>query len=250
MSNKNKSNSSSGGAVFAVIIVVVILLAISRFLPKDEYKVGDSIKMGSYDNGDEEQPISWRILEIDKDNGRMLVITIAIIDGRPFDDSEDGTTYENSSIREWLNNDFYDSAFTNEEKDRILESQVLTDDSTVTDKIFLLSSSEANKYFKYDSDRKARARKKAFVNGLIISSDQKHRGNAYAYEKGDSYSDKENYASWWLRDLGHPKQAFNVGSLGKVYDKTKKDTCNITDINGVRPAMWVKINAEDESSSK
>lgn len=62
---------------------------------------------------------------------------------------------ENCSLREWLNEEFYNSAFSNSEKEQILSVTVPADKNPeydtnsgndTEDKIFLLSVSEAKKY--------------------------------------------------------------------------------------------------------
>ena len=81
-------------------------------------KAGDNIKFGSYYSKDDKtlEPLKWDILDI-KD-GKALIITHNIIDTIVFEINE-SNNYEKSSIRKWLNNDFYNTAFNAEEKKKI-----------------------------------------------------------------------------------------------------------------------------------
>lgn len=130
------------------------------------------------------EPLRWRILSEDPD-GTMLIVCDTIVDMQIYqpyfkrtnlgdgnyyyatdaegnilyDDEENpifANNYEYSAIRSWLNNEFYDSAFTEEEKgyiitttvDNSLEStmnlggQYVCDDTT--DNVFLLSLADVN----------------------------------------------------------------------------------------------------------
>ena len=76
---------------------------------------GNTITFGSYYNKDDKtiEPLKWDILE-EKD-GKALIITHDIIDNKVFD-INGSNNYENSLIRKWMNNDFYNVAFSDDEK--------------------------------------------------------------------------------------------------------------------------------------
>ena len=85
-------------------------------------KVGDEIIFGEWEqdnntsNGTE--PIEWMILDIQGD--RALVISHYGLVQCRYAFHSNGQTWVNSSIRDTLNHDFYDSAFTAGEKEAIL----------------------------------------------------------------------------------------------------------------------------------
>ena len=67
------------------------------------------------------EPVEWRVL--DKKDGEILLLSEYGLDILPFDDSGSGSIiWENSSIRNWLNNEFYNSTFSKEEQENILVS--------------------------------------------------------------------------------------------------------------------------------
>ncbi|MCR5041517.1 MAG: DUF6273 domain-containing protein, partial [Clostridia bacterium] len=90
--------------------------------------------------------------------------------------------------------------------------------NNTTDKVFLLSISEVNKYFSSDSARQC-------------------QGTLYCYSQGVKKSGNGN-CRWWLRSSGvGQNHAANVNSSGGVYNDVYNDG------NGVRPAMWIDLGA-------
>ena len=128
-------------------------------------EVGDIVQMGTYEqDGDTEteDPIYWDVL--DKDGDSILIISHDVIGYQRFSDSPNCVIWEDSQIRTWLNEEFYTDAFDKETQARIRES-VLENPSIAgyvtsgvdeanqesrgdaTDRIFLLSQKEIEKYY-------------------------------------------------------------------------------------------------------
>lgn len=110
------------------------------------YKVGEKVVIGRQ---------SWTIL--DKKNDAALLIMNRPLDNITFHNMLENVTWENSSLRQWLNSDFMDT-FSKDEKHNILLSDVNMDDNAMyqvdggndtEDYIFLLSVDEAEKYDEY-----------------------------------------------------------------------------------------------------
>ena len=109
------------------------------------------------------EPIKWRVLE--EADGTYTLLSEYIIDNQVFCTSRDNRTigdqtiyannYEHSTIREWLNNAFYNKAFSTPEKGSILTTLVDNSASTTAsstnpyfsnntmDKVYLLSYQES-----------------------------------------------------------------------------------------------------------
>ena len=125
-------------------------------------------------------------------------------------------------MRKWLNGAFFNNAFSVEEQKQILSTTVTTTDySTVNtkDRVFLLSSAEAEKYFDSYSARQC-------------------QGTAYCYAQG---ADKANNGNcwWWLRSPGNNSNyAAFVDYDGCVYGSGYYVTY---DENAVRPALWINL---------
>ena len=180
--------------------------------------VGDYVIFGNYEqdynstNGKE--VIEWRVLN--KENDRLLVISRYALDCQPFNTSYTSITWENCSLRKWLNNWFITDAFNSEEQRMVLSST----DIESKDKVFLLSRAEVLMYFSSQEDRLC-------------------KGTAYCYAKGaNEYSEGCN---WWLRtlDSGSKNAAVVFGKNGNL-----SSTGGLVDANNiaVRPALWISID--------
>ena len=167
-------------------------------------KVGDYIKFGNYPqtSSGQNQPIEWQVLS--KENNKMLVISRYGLDVKRFDSSSNN--WANSEIRKWLNGDFYNKAFNENEK-KYIKSSNLSDVGT-SDNVFFLSTEEAEKYFVNDESRKCKATEYAVKNGAWVAD--------------SSYGDNAGYSVWWLRspNPNYSDSVFYVsygGSLGSYY---------------------------------
>ena len=97
----------------------------------------------------EGKPIDWVVLN--EDEFSFLVISRYEIDKRYFDNSSSNNNWESSDLRKYLNNDFYKSAFNEDEKKNILNVK-LTDVNNTKDNVFILSESELNSLLLKDGD--------------------------------------------------------------------------------------------------
>ena len=189
--------------------------------------VGDYIKFGSYPQTVKGivRPIEWQVLL--KEENKMLIISRYGLDTRRFnifkkmDFNSHSNDWKNSEIRQWLNSDFYNKTFDENEKKYI--------NSFDSDNVFLLSVEELEKYFANDKARKCKATKYAVKNGALGYHDH---GYWWLRPSHPHHSD------WWLRSP-HP----NIGNC--VYTVTSDGSvgcCSVDyDKNLVRPALWIKL---------
>lgn len=202
-----------------------------------EANVGDIIYYGSYEqdnnisNGKEN--IEWRVLA--KENNRILVISDKALDCKPFNETKENVTWRTCTLRKWLNDDFFNSAFSNAEKKRIPTVTVLADKNpefsinsgkATKDKVFLLSIKEVNKYFNSKISRQCMPTNFAVAQGGYISN---------------TYSADVKATCWWLRSPGGyglvcAAYVDNIGDIRAYGASVESD-------NGtVRPAMWINLN--------
>ena len=96
------------------------------------------------------------------DEMTALVISDEPICQKQYHDKRKDVTWENCTLRAWLNGEYYDKTFSDAEKGAIIECKIHTPDNTVwttkggndnRDKIWLPSIGEAKKYMKRKSDR-------------------------------------------------------------------------------------------------
>ena len=107
--------------VFSIMIIIVMMLGIlagcnDGYTLKDfDLDVGDKVILGKYQDEDIEWEVMSRNFLINEGKVRVELFSKYALDCVPF--NEDGeSSWEDCSLREWLNNDFYEEAFSKTEK--------------------------------------------------------------------------------------------------------------------------------------
>ncbi len=194
-----------------------------------KFNVGSIVEFGKYfinKNDAIKEPVKWRVLARDVD--KVLLITDKGIALKRYHESVGfinvfftGINWARCSLRRWLNTDFLETCFSNEEQSQIILTRLENNEGGDTvDKIFLLSIDEARKYFENNGDR-----------SCTVTSYAK-RTNSGTF--GDSYD-------WWLRSSSHSATAFFVSGYGSINDSTRELADN--DSISVRPALWLNLNS-------
>ena len=189
-----------------------------------QFKIGNTVKFGSYpQNTDEKEDIEWQVLDI-KD-GKALLISTYALDCKKYNTSFTNVMWKTCTLRKWLNGDFLNAAFSADEKAMIPTVTVspLTGRSSASatqDKVFLLSITEAMRFFPNDRVRTCKPTEFAVANGAYVDSDT---GNCW----------------WWLRSPG-----FNASYASFVDDDGAVSGYGGTvliDVNAIRPALWISL---------
>ena len=138
-----------------ISLVLLLVLAASLGCAQAEglnnATVGSTVTFGNYEQGDGQAPIEWVVL--DRQEDRALLLSKYALDAKPFHEVEDrNVTWAECTLRAWLNGDFYNSAFSDEERARIVQVTNATANAPDTqDCVFLLSLDELNAYFRLRS---------------------------------------------------------------------------------------------------
>lgn len=191
--------------------------------------VGDEVILGTWEqDGNEEngrENIEWLVLE--KRDNRMLLISDKCLAHKEYNSADSDVTWETCSLRKWMNSEFINSIFNAKEKEIIQETYLPADKNprfdtdpgnATTDRLFLLSVPEVEKYFPSDDAKDCRA-----------------IGSVSSY----------NYVGWWLRTPGYDQSsAMYVGAVFNKIDYI--GVAAYDNIIGlpicVRPAMWISID--------
>ena len=114
----------------------------------DDVKVGDIITLGRYpQNDDDPEPIEWIVLQ--KEGKRAFLLSKYVLDAIPYEESHDKVTWEECTLRAWLNDDFYYDSFSSAERAYIIETQI----NEQTDYIYLMNRSEAMVNYLHSAQR-------------------------------------------------------------------------------------------------
>ena len=195
-----------------------------------DYKIGETIEFGNYPQEEDgtEKPIEWIVMK--NEGNQVLLLSKYVLDAKPYNEELEEVTWETSDIRQWLNNEFYTTAFNKTEKAKIQTSLIKNEDNSeygtsgendTEDKVFLLSEKEAETLFSNDEEKIAKA-------------------TEYA-EKSVVYVNEEKAVLWWLRSPGdYSNSAAVVNRDGWVY----RDGNNVDDrYDGVRPALHLNLQS-------
>lgn len=216
-------------------------------------KAGEFITFGTYPHtteGTDATPIKWRVLQ--NTGSELFLLSEYILDckryhGKSADikwrDCVD-TTWQDCDLRQWLNNEFYNTAFTTTEKD-LIKLTHCTDNGEDTldteDRVFLLSVNE----IKDASDIFGKELRRAV--GTDFAKMKKPDGcSLYVYDK----TNKDNYVVingevvgcswWWLRTQGNkPTRAFFIGTGFSIRSYANVSAAR----DGVRPALKISLSA-------
>ena len=172
-------------------------------------QINDEVSFGKFKGF----PIYWQIL--DKKDSKILLFCSEAIDCIKFNEWFGDTSWEHSTIRQYLNYDFYKEVFSNSERAVIIPSE------QTRDKIFLLDATEAEHYLPTHDERKTRVT--SYLRRLLPFASDKCR--------------------WWLRTAGKkPSQTAFVDGDGTINLEGDIATAQY---NALRPALWIEIDIDN-----
>nr|MCR5694479.1 DUF6273 domain-containing protein [Clostridia bacterium] len=167
-----------------------------------DIKVGGTVTMGKYEQDADEsngpEDIEWIVL--DRRGMSFLVISKYALEVTAYNSENVRITWKDCTLRRWMNNDFYNSAFTDEERSSISLTVNTNDPESkyntylnekTEDYVFLLSLDEAERY-------------------LGGKEEMKCEPTMYVKDKGGYISGvttvNEGHCWWWLRSPGDNKK--------------------------------------------
>ena len=180
------------------------------------HEIGEEVVFGKYPQEESgiKTELVWSVLNTE--GNKTLLISKLALDSQKYNQECVETSWEKCSLRKWLNKDFFETAFSEDEKKAVCITK-LSDEKT-EDKIFLLNEAEINQYYVYKQYRPCQI-------------------TPYAQEKG-AYCNNIGRGWWWLRTIGKNKNnALCVETAGNIksVDVDNSDCA-------VRPVMWIDTN--------
>ncbi len=188
-------------------------------------------------------PILWKIMK--EESGNATLLCEMIIDSQDYNYTDGSRTeneqtiyannYAESTIRAWLNDEFYNTAFNSLQKAVIVTVEV--DNSAATthsstneyacentnDNVWLLSYQEA----------------KSITGSIAETAERRKNGTDYAKSQGLwrlSSTDERNY--WWLRSpYGYSGNAHFISYWGDISNHSVSIT-----LCGVAPALQIRLS--------
>ena len=244
---------------------------------KKEYKIGDLIEFGSYpqsevtneelkaalaaqsidSNGDVlyggqkyrrvvlsntshfylYEPIEWQVLNCGND--RLFVVSKNVLSNQKYNSINEDVSWENCTLRTWLNDLFYNEAFSDTEKNAIKNVKLLNDNNPVYgtdagndtwDDVFILSIYDvSNANYGFVADYNASTTRVAYTT---------------SYASAIIGSTSKSASTWWLRSPGQQaNRACSITNTGYistsnyVYSHDREVTYTF----GIRPAVYLDV---------
>lgn len=172
-------------------------------------ETNEKVLFGNYYQTDaaQKEPIEWIVIE--KTDTYATLISAKILSEKAFNDNHvDWWTWENSTLKNWLNTEFLDEAFSDSEK-----QELIPDDNGCL--VFILTCLEASR--------------------LMTEEQRAAKMTEYAYSKGIFRND-----CWWVCSRGYSASdtifVKSDGYLnGDAYDQFSTLGC------GVRPCVRIRL---------
>lgn len=224
----------------ALLLKITGYRDVSVILEKDEniravaYATpGGIVTFGAYEQDNDAnngaEPIEWIVLS--SDGNTSLLISKQTLDSKPYNEGWTSVTWEKCTLRKWLNEEFLNAAFSEEEQAKLetvtvtaneIPRDIISSDpgNNTQDQVYLLSVAEANALFDGDDARKCQPTIYAEAHGAIVEGD----GNS----------------CWWLRSPGrYWYDAAYVSNYGVVC-RSGKDVND--DSGAVRPVVVLRLS--------
>lgn len=208
----------------------------------DSLAYGDEIEFGSYEQNnnteDGSEPIKWVVTDF---LGEDYVILTSVygLDVQPYNTENKAVTWETCSLRKWLNEDFYNSAFNEEEQAAMSKVNLENPDNSydgskggadTLDLVWIYNEYDARNYIEITEINEGQVATTEYVQAMGI----------------------EDVSSYWLRspnagssamkDVYTASVAWDDSNFGEIYGK-------VTDENVVRPVIVLKISKDIKVTS-
>ncbi|MCD7755147.1 MAG: sel1 repeat family protein [Firmicutes bacterium] len=198
-----------------------------------------AIPLGAYPQGPngEVRPIEWFVLERKGDS--LLLFSREALEVKPYHNTLTKIQWADCDLRKWLNGEFLNSAFSDEEKRMIQLTQLdnsrnrkyhTVGGANTEDRVFLLSVPEAVHYLCCEGAKL----EKTSGGDRAYFSDDRNVGTCLSASR----LNLKTFALCWLRTSGKTeKQAAYL--FTNIYPEGE----DVTKKNCVRPALWINLAA-------
>lgn len=205
----------------------------------EEAEAGDIVLFGSYEQDNDiengAEPIAWQVLEIS--DGLALLVSVDILDAKAYDTEPAIISWKDCSLREWLNSEFYQTAFSKEERLQIRGHCLFEGWNLVVDKVFIMGNDDIIKYLESGS--------LGYGSARISDEHGRLRAVPTVYAQAEGCSFVEGYTDWWMRsDAVVDHMLFYINTKGRTYNNGmiyNYRTISASDVQGIRPVICVSV---------
>lgn len=166
------------------------------------------------------EPIKWRVLDVS--DTKALLLSNVILDNQQYNHTDTDITWVTSTIKQWLNAEFKDSAFSSGEQ------------NALTDEVFLLSEEEIT------------TSSYGFcVDGMVHDEGRNAQSSDYAKAMGIFTNYNQNYSGsgeWWLRSQGSKGSSYAASVYFDATVLSYGEKVNRNASSGVRVALNLALS--------
>ena len=203
----------------------------------NEARTGTLVSFGRYEQDNDlengQEDILWLVIEENED--RLVLMSLYALDAMPYSLDGSDAGWETSSVRAFLNNEFYGKAFTADEQQQILDTLVVTPENPVfgtfnsadtVDKVYLMDHYEVMRYFDIPEPIET-----VYPQTVVLAT-------AYTMTKDVWLENPETNHVWiWLRSNG--SSSSNAGEVGS-YGYLSFNGGSVSNIRALRPLIQIK----------
>ena len=217
--------------LLSLILCAALCLGVCAASAETLPEIGSEITFGHYEQDEDltngQEPIEWIVLDVDEKNQKAFLLSKSCLETKVVYPERVPMYWGASTLREWMNGEFLNAAFTAEEQEKILTTTVTNENphgmkgagADTEDKLYLLSHEEILHYFPEQSSRMAYATEHAKAQGCTIG-------------------ETTGACRWWLRTTGARKMdMWGVRVDGRLTAYGMQDVDWPT--NTVRPVFWM-----------
>ena len=118
------------------LTLILALTAVSALAEADNplagNRVGDIVTFGNYEQDNNtangKEPIEWIILD-KREDGSLVLMSKYALDSKQYNTQDTSVTWETCTLRKWLNEDFYNAAFSTQEQAKIVPVTIENEDN-------------------------------------------------------------------------------------------------------------------------
>ena len=166
--------------LLSLILCAALCLGVCAASAETLPEIGSELTFGHYEQDENltngQEPIEWIVLDVDEANQKAFLLSKYCLETRVVYPERVPMYWGASTLREWMNGEFLNAAFTAEEQERILTTTVTNENphgmkgagADTEDKLYLLSHEEILHYFPEQSSRMAYATEHAKAQGCTI----------------------------------------------------------------------------------
>ena len=213
---KAESNAAGVRPAIWIDLTKAGMLAVEPL--SESTQAGDTVAFGSYAPGEASaEPVEWLVLE--RTGNVVTMVSKYLIDAKPYEASGEAKSWQDCSLREWLNRKFISQAFTDAERNALVTTALDNGSEPQTeDWVYLLSEEDINRFFPEEGS-----------------------GSAEKSKALDAAQIMDDFNWWWLRTkddtYGNPKIVNTSGAVSINWDGYGFEG------SGGRPAIGVALAA-------